>query len=174
MPIYGPGSPGYVPSPFDTARPQFTGDAVVTGGTNIITDAHVTGNNAKSTFISANVPCAASVQTLITSITLAPGVWNIDATVSASVNSAIANGDQEIAIVPHGGAASVAYAATTLNDDLHGTEAGAAINATVTLPAQTQIDLVGWSSLNAPFTALASSLSGGYANATGISATPTV
>lgn len=174
MAILGPGSPGYVQSQQDAASQAAQGDVQRAAGTLANAVHHITSNNSFATFITNNVACAASVQTVIASITLPTGEWNIDATVCASINTVLALGAQEVALIPHGSAASVGYASAPLALSAHQTEGGAALNVTVVVTGVSQVvDLVGSSAATSPFTALASSLNG-YANATGISAVPTV
>jgi len=138
------------------------------------TIAHVTGNNSTSSFIAANVPCAATAQTVITSASIGTGTWLVHGTVSASVNSVLGTANQEVAIIPHGGSASVAYTSTILEADLAKTESGGALGALITVATLTQIDLVGYAGSTSPWTALAKTSGNSYGNATGLVAVPTV
>lgn len=178
MPNYGPGSPGFTPSPFDSASQATQGDVQNVPGTSTHTIYAVTGNNTQSSFIANNVNCAASVQTVITSVTLAAGKWDVSATCSASVNSTYKTGDSELAVIPSGGAVTSAYGAGVLAADQAATEAVGTVNAFVTLASSTVVQLVGnnvavGGTNGARFTALATT-TGGYTNATGIVAVPVV
>ena len=100
---------------------EFSGGDL-TGTVAAPTIAHIAGNNSTANFIIANVPIPASGQTIITSASIGAGTWLVACTVSASVNAVLGSNAQEIALVPHGGAASVAYASAILGGDLAKTE----------------------------------------------------
>ena len=138
------------------------------------TIAHVDGNNATANFLVTNVSCSAPGQTVITSASIAAGTWLVACTVSASVNAGLGSAGQEIAIVPHGGAASVAYASAILGGDLAKTEASANCGTVVQVATLTQIDVVGYAGTSSPWTALAATSGNSYGKATGIIAVPTV
>ena len=165
-------------SPFDQTQTDLAGDVVVYAGSNIATIQAVTSNNSVSSFIANNVLCGASVQTIITSVTLETGKWDVSANVSAYVNALAVNATQEVALIAAGAAASTAYASAPLAPASKATEAIGALSALVTVTTATVVDLVGWNTgdgvLSPSFTALASTEGGSYGGATGITAVPVV
>lgn len=152
---------------------EFSGGDL-TGTVAAPTIAHIAGNNSTANFIIANVPIPASGQTIITSASIGAGTWLVACTVSASVNAVLGSNAQEIALVPHGGAASVAYASAILGGDLAKTEASAHCGTVVQVAALTQIDVVGYAGATSQWTALATTSGNSYGKATGLIAVPTV
>ena len=165
-------------SPLDTQSTELTGDIIVYPGSNAATVNAVTSNNTVSSFLANNVLCGASVQTVITSVTLQPGKWDVAANVSASVNGLATNATQEVALIAASAAASTAYASAPLAPASKATESVGALSAFITLTAATVVDLVGWNTgagaTSPSFTALSATEGNSYGNATGITAVPVV